>query len=170
MALDVLAKGGLARLSLNNLIKVSPVTNGSLNWQFKSQADFHSALVDYWHEMHALTIARATDEFTSDAAAILYFLADYIIAENHARYDNIMTLLAIKNNKLMPIVNSSYELRQDYVHKQFSAMRYKGEELRCRSTLFVSFLIGEPLISTGLSIKPRRIQLSAILPLLLVEP
>jgi AcrR family transcriptional regulator len=139
MALDVLAKGGLARRSMNNLIKVSSVTNGSLYWHFKSQADFHNALVDYWHDMHALTIARATDEFTSDAAAKLYFLADYIIAENHAQLDNIMTLLAIKNNKLMPIVNTSYEYRQDYIHKQFSTMGHKGEELRCRSTLFVSF-------------------------------
>ena len=152
MALDVLAKGGLARLNLNNLIKVSPVTKGSLYWHFKSQADFHNALIDYWHEMYALTIARATDEFTGDATAKLYFLAHYIVAESHARYDNIMTLLAIKNYKLMPNVNASFEFRQDYIHKQFSAMRYKGEEFRCRSTLFVSFLIGEPLINAGMSI------------------
>jgi AcrR family transcriptional regulator len=99
----------LASLSLNNLIKEFHVAKQSFCWHFKSQADFHNALVDYWQELLALTIARATDEFTGDAAAKLYFLADYIVAESHARYDNIMSLLAIKNNKLMPIVNASYE-------------------------------------------------------------
>jgi AcrR family transcriptional regulator len=48
--MEVLAQGASAGLSLNKLVQKFHVTKGSFYWHFEGQADFHSALVDHWHE------------------------------------------------------------------------------------------------------------------------
>lgn len=58
----LLTREGSAGLSLNNLIRKFHVTKGSFYWHFENQADFQSALIDYWHEIHTDRVGRRIDD------------------------------------------------------------------------------------------------------------
>ena len=84
-AMDILAEKGVVGLSLNNLIKEFGVTKGSFYWHFESQADFHAALVDYWHNVHSLQVGRRLEALGLGPAEMLEVILKTVVAERHDR-------------------------------------------------------------------------------------
>ena len=159
LALDVLAQNGSTALSLSNLIEHLHVTKGSFYWHFKNQVDFQFALIDHWHETHTLAVANTIDGVDGGPEAQLTSLMKIVIAERHALFDGAITGLTMQNPDLRPKVQASYYFRIAYVRKQFSAMGFKGKDLSARTRMFVTFMVSEPLVNAGLSIKQRIAQI-----------
>jgi len=165
-ALEVLARGGSSALSLNNLIKQFHVTKGSFYWHFKNQADFQSALIDYWYEMHTLVVAKTIDEIEGGPEVQLASLMKMVISEEHSLFDGAITALTIQNPDLTPKVQAGYEFRIGYIRKLFSTMGFRGKDLTTRTRMFVAFMTSESIVNAGLSTKQRIAQIPANLALL----
>ena len=168
-ALVVLARSGSAALSLNTLIKQFDVTKGSFYWHFKNQADFQSALIDYWHEMHTLIVAKTIDEVEGGPEVQLASLMKMVISEEHSLFDGAITALTMQNPDLKPKVQASYDFRISYIRKHISAMGYRGKDLSTRTRMFVAFMTSESIVNAGLSVKQRIAQIPANLALLIEQ-
>jgi AcrR family transcriptional regulator len=158
-SLEILAREGLAGLSLNNLIGHFQVTKGSFYWHFESQADFHAALVDHWHEVHTVEVRRRVDAFSKDGAEKLERLMGIVIGENHGGYDSVIHTLGAQNAELMPKVAASYRFRAEFVRSCFADIGFRGDELVTRTRVFVAFMAGEPLANAGLTTEERLAQI-----------
>jgi len=165
-ALEVLARNGSGALSLNNLIKQFHVTKGSFYWHFKNQADFQSALIDHWHEMHNQIVANIIDEVDGGPEVQLASLMKMVISEEHSLFDGAIATLTMQNPDLRPKVQAAYKFRTSYIRKRFSAMGFRGKDLSTRTRIFVAFMSSESTVNAGLSVKQRIAQIPANLALL----
>ena len=154
-SLETLARHGSAGLSLNSLISEFHVTKGSFYWHFKNQADFRTALIDYWHNTFTVAVGCQADANSEGPEAWLEYLLRTVIKDSHARYDNVISALATHNPELMPAVQASYEWRAMRVGEQFAAMGFEGSELQIRAKMFVSHAMSESQLNSGLSIRQR---------------
>lgn len=167
--LEVLAAEGSAGLSLNNMIEQFHVTKGSFYWHFENQADFQSALIDYWHEEENLAIGATAYAAGDGAEERLRELMQLVIVEDHNRFDAVLSVLAIQNPSLKPKLHAAYEFRINWVRKRFQELGYRGEDLALRTRMFVAFMMSESTVSAGLGMKKRLAQAARMLSILIDE-
>ncbi len=162
-ALDVLARHGSAPLSIRRLASELRVTKGSFYWHFEDLADFQLALVEHWHDTHTLQVARAVDEVPGGPTEQLKQLMKIVILDGHARYDSVVTALAIQNPDLTPKIQATHEFRMSYVRNLLSALGYRGKELSVRTRSFVAYMMSEAQLNSGRTDKYRIAQIPAMI-------
>ena len=88
LAMDVVAKEGGAKLTIDSLCRKLGVTKGSFYAHFESRADFVRQIVAYWRENFTQSVVDAIDELEdATAEARLLALMQLLHRERMAGYE-----------------------------------------------------------------------------------
>lgn len=154
-SLDLFAREGSANLSLNSLAAEFGITKGSFYWHFTDVSDFQAQLVDYWHEVYTLSVARVVDETEGGPAEKLRRLLRSVVSEELGRFEHVMVSLAAKHPDIESAVAESLEFRRQYVSKLFVGMGFCREDARIRASIVIGYGMSEEIINRSLSRKRR---------------
>lgn len=157
-AMAILGVQGVSGLSLNNLINKFDVTKGSFYWHFENQADFHAALVDYWHQKHTLEVGNRIDALDLGPKEKFEEVLKTIVAERHDVYDAVIVALAAQEPELRSAVQASFEYRAGLVRRYLSGMGFRGKDLKTRIRMTVAFTSAERAVNAKRSMKERLAQ------------
>ena len=114
MGLEILAEQGPGSLSATRLARELGVTTGSFYWHFKSVAEFHDALCQYWKDEVVVGVAREAQKLAAgDPTKVLEALGQVILSKNTHRFDTAMRNWAMTNADVARIVKSADEWRRE---------------------------------------------------------
>jgi AcrR family transcriptional regulator len=133
-ALDVVSRGGGAKLRIDNLVKKIGVTKGSFYWHFKNRDDFVRSLINYWHERYTLTVSDYLDDYEGSAKEKLRKLMEMVFVEQLTRHDLAIRSWAIAEPKLRVLVKRTDDHRLNYLRMLFRGIGFNkdGADLRAR--------------------------------------
>ncbi len=155
LAMDVVAKEGGAKLTIDSLCRKLGVTKGSFYAHFESRADFVRQIVAYWRENFTQSVIDTIDELEdATAEARLLALMQLLHRERMAGYEVAVRAWAAHDLTVTQGVQETDRLRFKFVRRIFHDMGFRGADLDLRTRLFVVYHSGEPsmhLPSSGLS-------------------
>ena len=142
-ALNVVSRGGGAKLRINNLVAEVGVTKGSFYWHFKDREDFVHRLIDYWHERYTLRVSDYLDVFEGSAEEKLRKLMEMVFVEQLSRHDLAIRSWAVAEPKLQALVKRTDDHRMNYLQMLFRGMGFTEEEAGLRSRVFLGYAAWE---------------------------
>ena len=139
-ALEVLAREGSARLSIEHLSAALGVSRGSFYWHFADRSDFVHALLDYWHETYTLPVAQKIGAEGGDAEDKLRRLILAVHDQDLSRFDMPLRVWASHNPEVATLIERTDQFRMDFVRNLFADMGFEGRELDVRARSCIAYL------------------------------
>ena len=146
LALDVLARGGNAKLRVEAIAAALGVTTGSFYWHFKDRSDFLESLVRHWGVVTTDPVIEHVSGSPGDAKSRLYALLDIVFRMNLARYDVSVRAWAAQEPSIEPLVAEVDERRFGFVRSLLSEIGFQDQELEMRVRACIGYLILDPTV------------------------
>ncbi|MHC5114141.1 MAG: TetR/AcrR family transcriptional regulator [Planctomycetota bacterium] len=164
-ALDLLAREGDSRITIDALARGLGVSKGSFYWHFESRADFVRSLAAHWSRRYTADISEQVRSAPGDPKSRLLLLSEGIIREDLARYDLAVRAWAGHDPAVAAIVRNVDEQRMTIVRELFAELGFRGAELAMRTRTFVAYhsfeqsLLSPQRKRTRLAERKRRIEM-----------
>jgi AcrR family transcriptional regulator len=153
-SLELLAKQGEQKLTIDHVVKAMGVTKGSFYWHFKNRSEYINSLVDYWAVMHTECLANELSSI-SDPADQLLKLMQLLTEGDHSRYDVSIMNWGLHEPIEREKMQDMFNFRLNVVRSLFEKMGFKGDDLEMRVHTMVFFQTMECSAYTHLSKEER---------------
>ena len=161
-ALVLIAEKGIRAVAVESLARRIGVTKGSFYWHFTNRNDFVAILIEHWDMKFTDTVIKHMENFEGTTRERLLELMLLITRTQLAQYDFAIHTLAQNEPQAFPLIKEVMRKRFAYVASLFSAMGFKGNELKFRSRATVMFMIQEQnsLLKESKEVQLKRIRLA----------
>jgi AcrR family transcriptional regulator len=161
-ALKILNEEGFGALNIDRLVRSMGLTKGSFYWHFENRKDFVANLIEHWDNKFTKSVIKHIEKFEGTERERLLELMLLITRKQLAQYDFAIHALAQNEPRAFPLIKEVLRKRIAYVASLFSAMGFKGNELKFRSRATVMFMIQEQnsLLRESKKKQLKRIQLA----------
>lgn len=149
VAIDVLAREGIAGLRVEVLAKRCGVTKGSFYWHFKDRQALLDAVLDHWKKGRILDIEKITSVAPGKERDQLHFAIEVYGASRNRK--GMAIELAVRDwarhdSEAAAIVESVDLYRLDCTRKLFVASGMSNAEAKSRSLLLYACVFGLSLM------------------------
>lgn len=149
VGLDVLAKDGFARITIDNLCGLLQITKGAFYHHFKNIDGYIDALMKYWLEVNTFEFIRETEKL-HDIKEQQQKLAD-MAAYASIRNESVIRAWSYSNSIVRGYVSQTDTIRLEYAAKLNEAMGLKAKQAMDMAVIQYSMLIGMQQICSDLS-------------------
>ena len=139
-ALDFLRQTGGSDLHITKLAAALGVTKGSFYHHFSDRDDFVDAVLQYWNQIHNLSVATAVETHDGGPKEKLRTLMESVYQGEFTSYDLPIRAWAMDNPRVRDFLRRSDRWRLDLVRPLFEALGFRGEDLEVRTRIFVTFM------------------------------
>lgn len=149
VGLDVLAKDGFARITIDNLCGLLQITKGAFYHHFKNIDGYIDALMKYWLEVNTFEFIRETEKL-HDIKEQQQKLAD-MAAYASIRNESVIRAWSYSSSIVRGYVSQADTIRLEYAAKLNEAMGLKAKQAMDMAVIQYSMLIGMQQICSDLS-------------------
>lgn len=149
VGLDVLAKDGFARITIDNLCGLLQITKGAFYHHFKNIDGYIDALMEYWLEVNTFEFIREVDKL-NDTTEQLQKLGD-MAAYSSIRDESVIRAWGYSNPIVRSYVSQADRIRLDYAAKLNEANGLDVKQAKDMAVLQYSLLIGMQQVCSDLS-------------------
>ncbi|WP_328472056.1 TetR/AcrR family transcriptional regulator [Actinoplanes sp. NBC_00393] len=143
-ALDAMARGGLAAVSVEPLATHLGATKGSFYWHFANRDALIEAALQRWEQDHTDAVIALVEAQTDPLAKLRTLIATVMESTASPQADSIeLAMLATADHPhVAPVLARVTERRVAYTAELFEALGLPVEEARHRGLLAVSAYLG----------------------------
>lgn len=138
-ALEMMAEGSLADLTIENLARRLKVAKSGFYWHFRNRQALLDALMEYWAEDLTQSVTENQELASLEPKARLLTTAEAILNFDLARHDLAVRHAAEKDKKIAEAVQRVTKIRLDFLREAFSELGFVGDDLEMRTMLFVGY-------------------------------
>ena len=149
VGLDVLAKDGFARITIDNLCGLLQITKGAFYHHFKNIDGYIDALMKYWLEVNTFEFIREVDKL-NDTTEQLQKLGD-MAAYSSIRDESVIRAWGYSNPIVRSYVSQADTIRLAYAAKLNEANGLNVKQAMDMAVLQYSLLIGMQQVCSDLS-------------------
>ena len=143
-ALNLLDQGTVNDVSVEALSRQLGIAKSSFYWHFKDRKSFLEELLNYWSEQFHSYTSQDESLLISPNKDALEAVIINLSQQRIMRYDLAMRAWAQTDEAVMEHVKFVYQQRLNFIRHVFEAMGYQGEDLECRTQLFVTYFSWQP--------------------------
>lgn len=140
VGLDVLAKDGFARITIDNLCGLLQITKGAFYHHFKNIDGYIDALMKYWLNQNTVQVIEDADKLSS-AKERIEFIGNVVIQRAH-KSEQVIRAWGFSNSIVQKYVQQVDELRIEYSIKQRVILGMSEEEAKNTTVLEYAIFIG----------------------------
>ena len=149
VGLDVLAKDGFSRITIDNLCGLLQITKGAFYHHFKNIDGYVEALMKYWLEVNTFEFIREVDKLT-DPKEQQQKLAD-MAAYASMRNESVIRAWGYSNPIVHNYVSQADTTRLEYAAKLNETTGLDAKQARGIAVIQYSVLIGMQQVCSDLS-------------------
>jgi len=155
LALDAVAKDGVALLRIDRLVKEVGVSKGSFYWHFEDREHFIQELLEYWHEISSLVLNELIDTSLPPEEQIRQLITAVYI-EGRVDYESAVRSWAIQDPAVRPYVEKTDRYRHAYIKNLFENCGFDPTEAELRTRVLSSYLALEGAVFDRLTEEQHR--------------
>lgn len=140
VGLDVLAKDGFARITIDNLCGLLQITKGAFYHHFKNIDGYIDALMKYWLNHNTIQVIEEADKLPS-AKERIEFIGNAVIQRSH-KSEQVIRAWGFSNPIVQKYVQQVDELRIEYSTKQRVMLGMSEDEAKNITVLEYAIFVG----------------------------
>lgn len=140
VGLDVLAKDGFARITIDNLCTLLEITKGAFYHHFKNIDGYIDALMKYWLEVNTIQVIEEADKLPS-AKERIEFIGNAVIQRSH-KSEQVIRAWGFSNSIVKKYVQQVDDLRIEYSTKQRVLLGFSEDEAKNTTVLEYAIFVG----------------------------
>lgn len=140
VGLDVLAKDGFARITIDNLCGLLQITKGAFYHHFKNIDGYIDALMKYWLEVNTIQVIEDADKLPS-AKERIEFISNVVIQRSH-KSEQVIRAWGYSNPIVKKYVQEVDSLRIEYSTKQRVLLDMSEDEAKNTTVLEYAIFVG----------------------------
>lgn len=140
MGLDVLAKDGFSRITIDNLCGLLQITKGAFYHHFKNIDGYIDALMKYWLSQNTIQVIEDADKLAS-AKERIEFIGNAVIQRLH-KSEQVIRAWGFSNPIVKKYVQQVDDLRIEYSTKQRVSLGLTEEEAKNITVLEYAIFVG----------------------------
>ncbi|MDD3039254.1 TetR/AcrR family transcriptional regulator [Bacteroides sp.] len=140
VGLDVLAKDGFARITIDNLCGLLQITKGAFYHHFKNIDGYIDALMKYWLNQNTIQVIEEADKLPS-AKERIEFIGNAVIQRLH-KSEQVIRAWGFSSPIVKKYVQQVDDLRIEYSTKQRVLLGLSEEEAKNITVLEYAIFVG----------------------------
>lgn len=140
VGLDVLAKDGFSRITIDNLCGLLQITKGAFYHHFKNIDGYIDALMKYWLSQNTIQVIEDADKLPS-AKERIEFIGNAVIQRLH-KSEQVIRAWGFSNPIVKKYVQQVDDLRIEYSTKQRVLLGLPEEEAKNITVLEYAIFVG----------------------------
>lgn len=140
IGLDVLAKEGFARITIDNLCGLLQITKGAFYHHFKNIDGYIDAFMKYWLSQNTIQVIEDADKLQS-AKERIEFIGNAVIQRSH-KSEQVIRAWGFSNPTVKKYVQQVDNLRIDYSTKQRVLLGQSEEDAKNTTVLEYAIFVG----------------------------
>lgn len=140
VGLDVLAKDGFSRITIDNLCGLLQITKGAFYHHFKNIDGYIDALMKYWLNQNTVQVIEDADKLPS-AKERIEFIGNAVIQRLH-KSEQVIRAWGFSNPIVKKYVQQVDDLRIEYSTKQRVLLGLPEEEAKNITVLEYAIFVG----------------------------
>lgn len=140
VGLDVLAKDGFARITIDNLCGLLQITKGAFYHHFKNIDGYIDALMKYWLNHNTIQVIEEADKLPS-AKERIEFIGNAVIQRSH-KSEQVIRAWGFSNSIVQKYVQLVDKLRIEYSTKQRVVLGMSEDESKNTTVLEYAIFVG----------------------------
>lgn len=140
VGLDILAKDGFARITIDNLCTLLEITKGAFYHHFKNIDGYIDALMKYWLNQNIIQVIEEADKLPSAMERIEY-IGNAVIQRSH-KSEQVIRAWGFSNPIVKKYVQQVDDLRIGYSTKQRVLLGFSEDEAKNTTVLEYAIFVG----------------------------
>jgi AcrR family transcriptional regulator len=148
-AIELLAVGGIAAVTIDQLATNLSITRGSFYHHFSDREDLLRAMLDHWAQRWTYAVRKQIAALGLDPATTLLVLMKMIRSERASDYDAPFRAWALHDPLARETVSRVDEVRLAFIQAQFEALGFAGLDAENRARLYLHYEMAAPAMFAG---------------------
>ena len=148
-AIELLAVGGIAAVTIDQLATNLSITRGSFYHHFSDREDLLRAMLDHWAQRWTHAVREQIAALGLDPSTALLVLMKMIRSERASDYDAPFRAWALHDPLARETVRKVDEVRLAFIQSQFEALGFTGLDAENRARLYLYYEMAAPAMFAG---------------------
>ena len=153
VALEELEKGGIPSVRVERLARILSVNKSGFYFHFKNLDDLKKRLLDYWVHEYTEIVTMNPIFHKGEPKTRLALVTKTIQEYDLGKYDLAIRAWAKLDKSAQEAVELVTNIRLNFISEIFSDLGFKGDDLKVRTKLYVSYHTWES--ATFANVSPR---------------
>jgi AcrR family transcriptional regulator len=138
-ALDAVCREVSKGLNIQALARRLNISKTSFYWHFEDKAELVDALVDHWQHEQTEVITRNRLLLEMPPAQRLASAMELIDKHDLANYDEALRIWGRTEPRVAKALRETNKQRLEFASRIFEELGFSGDEVACRSALFIGY-------------------------------